>query len=177
VYILWSHAHVCGDRRKKQASSAAGLNGVRKNCLESHQLPGAAERSCSQNAVMVGYRLLKWRIFSLRPWRPFFANFAVTSFSCWGSLGFSQLDVLVIIPSIKIITCMLQIPRGAGFLRERTLPTQQTRVRDKLFTVDIAKSGGKIAPIRIPLQQLWLHLPRIGLGQTGILSRREDEQS
>jgi hypothetical protein len=23
VYILWSHTHVCGDRRKKQASSAA----------------------------------------------------------------------------------------------------------------------------------------------------------
>jgi hypothetical protein len=73
-------------------------------------------------------------------------------------------DVLVIICSIKIITCMLQIPCGAGFLRERTLPTQQTRVRDKLFTVDIAKSGGKIASIRIPLQQVWLHLPRIRAG-------------
>src|SRR5437868_7804982 len=70
-------------------------------------------------------------------------------------------DVLVIICSIKIITCVLQIPLGAGFLRERTLPTQETRVSDKLFTVDIAKSGGKIASIRIPLQQVWLHLPRI----------------
>lgn len=67
--------------------------------------------------------------------------------------------VLVIICSIKIITCVLQIPRGAGFLRGRTLPTQQTRLSDKLFTVDIAKSGGKIAPIRIPLQQVWLYLP------------------
>ena len=82
----------------------------------------------------------------------------------WGSLGFSRLDVLVIIPGIKIITYMLQIPLAAGFLRERTLPTQQTRVSDKLFTVDIAKSGGKIAPIRIPLQQVWLHLPRIRAG-------------
>ena len=73
-------------------------------------------------------------------------------------------DVLVIICSIKIITYVLQIPRGAGFLRCRTLPRQQTRLSDKLFTVDIAKSGGKIVPIRIPLQQVWLHLPRIRAG-------------
>jgi hypothetical protein len=73
-------------------------------------------------------------------------------------------DVLVIIFSIKIITCVLQTPRAASFLRERTLPRQQIRISDKLFTVDIAKSGGKIAPIRIPLQQVWLYLPRIRAG-------------
>jgi hypothetical protein len=73
-------------------------------------------------------------------------------------------DVLVIICSIKIITCALQIPLGAGFLQECPRSRQQTRVRQKLFTVDIAKSGGKIASIRIPLQQVWLHLPRIRAG-------------
>jgi hypothetical protein len=82
----------------------------------------------------------------------------------FGSAGFSQLDVLVIIPGIKIITYALQIPLAARFLQECQRSRQQTRVRQKLFTVDIAKSGGKIAPIRIPLQQVWLHLPRIRAG-------------
>jgi hypothetical protein len=73
-------------------------------------------------------------------------------------------DVLVTICSIKIITCALQIQLAAGFLQECPRSGQQTRVRQKLFTVDIAKSGGKIASIRIPLQQVWLHLPRIRAG-------------
>jgi hypothetical protein len=41
----------------------------------------------------------------------------------WFHTIFSQPDVLMIIPGIKIITCALQIPRAAGFLRKRPRPT------------------------------------------------------
>ena len=44
------------------------------------------------------------------------------------------------------------------------------------FRVDNARSGRKIAAIRIPPQQ-WLHLPQAGWGRHGILPRRDDEQS
>src|SRR5262249_47004455 len=47
----------------------------------------------------------------------------------------------------------------------------------ELFTVDKRKTRGKITPIQDSASASVLHLPQNSLGQTGILPRREDEQS
>src|SRR5262252_6689615 len=59
---------------------------------------------------------------------------------------------------------------------------KRTRMREpcgsaELFTVDKRKTRGKITPIQDSASASVLHLPQNSLGQTGILPRREDEQS
>ena len=70
---------------------------------------------------------------------------------------------------------VLRNKRFRGSQACQAIPMQAPCGPDKLFTVDIEESERKIAANRIPPQQVCSALPRIWLGQTGILLRREDE--